>query len=656
MAIIELNTLVPNDPTAADDNAAALVSVLAPGARIHIPAVVINGVYGVYHFSELDFGGGVHSLPPNVEIFGDGPDRTYIKYEPTNEALPLFDLAPGFSGSVIHDLQLIGPQPPGLGVPSRCMAIRMQPSRHNIVRDVWFYYFETAILHEGNFSGYSVIEQFMITGCTHGIKLHEASNAVLISAGRIVSAVKLTGSDPNGTAFPLKAETGAGIDIQGTNGSSGPGGGSGIVLSQVTIEDSHVCLRIVNSHDIVAIGCYFEPGYAKILVDGVLVPMPNTLEVPRKTLEIDAGSERISILGSVQSESDLFPPGDPFATQNWTPHYNFQAPEARGTIDTDAFRRTGTTYTNNAYGAATSGATAAHANHLRNGDMSRGATFWTAVGTLGVSTSQLAAHYVIGGRSLLLRSSATSTDHVFQDFVIDSGVRTITAIVRYRNLEASDKAAFRIDLATVDGLDVTTLGFYSDTDANSTDWRVRALTARFEGTPGGVQGPRTFRVRLYPYNVDGPGEALRTVIVDSVWVVEGEYAAPYRPYQEGIELLSGSDRTVMFSGPGVSANFGPAPIPGTVLVPRNAVGMVVEMSLKSTDASNTLTVLRVDDNTGGPEVHELVAMLSDRPTTTELTLPLIPGATPGPQWSLTGASSLNLVTYSVVLKGWIYRL
>jgi hypothetical protein len=70
-----------------------------------------------------------------------------------------------------------------------------------------------------------------------------------------------------------------------------------------------------------------------------------------------------------------------------------------------------------------------------------------------------------------------------------------------------------------------------------------------------------------------------------------------------------------------------------------------------------VTALQVNDNTGGTSaIHTVSAMLVNRTTTTELTLPLNPGATPAPQWTLSGASGTNLVTYSVVLKGWVYRL
>lgn len=652
MGILEVPNLVPNDATAADDNSTELVTALNMNPRVYIPE-------GNYYFGKLNFGG-THVLPANVEISGAGRDRTFMRYVIPGDDAPLFEFPTGPCNSVIRDLQLIGPVVPSLGSPARGRAIYINASHHNIIRDVWIYYFDTAIQVDGNtnsidFAGYTVVEYFAITGCTFGIKLLEASNAVLLSAGRIVSSVALTGDGPNHDQLPLKGETGVGIDIVGTNGSSGPGGGSGIVISQVTVEDTPISLRIADSHDIVVIGCYFEPGYAKMKVNNEFVPMPNELTVPRKTHEIDAGSERISILGTVQSESDVFVPGDPTATENWTPYTNFQALEARGSIDTDAFRRTGSSFKSNGYGAATSGATAAHANHIRNGDMSRGTQFWTPVGSLAVGSADGPTHHVIGGRSLLLRSSANSGDHVFQDFVVDAGIRAITAVVRYRPFDDSVKAAFRIDIATVDGMNVTPLGFYSDTNPASTGWRVRGLTARFDGTLTQLQGPRTFRVRLYPYNVDGAGLENQNVLVDSVWVVDGEYAAPYRPYQEGIELLSGSDRTVLLSSVNSSSNFTAAT--PTLSYPANAVGMIVEMAIKSSNSSTVVTALQVNDNTGGPSaIHTVSAMLSNRTTTTELTLPLNPKATPPPQWTLSGASAGNLVTCSVVLKGWVYRL
>jgi hypothetical protein len=365
----------------------------------------------------------------------------------------------------------------------------------------------------------------------------------------------------------------------------------------------------------------------------------------------------------VQSEPAVSQPEDPIATQFYTPTYVAQVPEARGVADPDSFRGTGITlYTNGAHGSSRNGATAAHTNRLRNGDMSRGPLFWTTVGaTLGVAEAVGSTNYVIGRRSIQLTSSNVSDDHVYQEFSIDAGVRSITVMVRYRVVLPAATAAFRLDLATWNGAAATLLGFYSDTDNVSTGWRVRSLTARFEGTLTGVQGPRTFRVRLYPFNVDGLGTPGRVVVVDSVWLVDGEYAAPYRPYQEGVELLSGSDRVVLFNGVDATASAGPTGIPTSIRVPSNAVGMVTEMSISGSQASGTTTTLTVNDQLGTDPVRVVHAMVSNRPTLIEYTVPLIPATDmvlggSNVLWSMAGASGTNLVTYSVRLKAWVYRL
>ena len=202
---------------------------------------------------------------------------------------------------------------------------------------------------------------------------------------------------------------------------------------------------------------------------------------------------------------------------------------------------------------------------------------------------------------------------------------------------------------------VTQLGFYADTDAVGTAWRIRGVSARFEGTLTGVQGPRRFRVRLYPYNVDGAGTLGRQVIIDSVWLVDGEYASPYRPYQEGVEVLNGDDRLVLFSGTNVNAPMGPVGIPASVRVPSNAVGAVLEVSISGSQATSTTTTLVLDDNTGVDDTRSVHAFASGRPTIVEYTVPLTTGGT-NLQMSMTGASGANLVTYAVRLKAWIYRL
>jgi len=150
-------------------------------------------------------------------------------------------------------------------------------------------------------------------------------------------------------------------------------------------------------------------------------------------------------------------------------------------------------------------------------------------------------------------------------------------------------------------------------------------------------------------------------VIDSVWLVDGEYAAPYRPYGESIELLSGSDRVVFFDGIDAIASAGPTGIPAAIRVPSNAVGMITEMSISGSQASGTATTLTVNDQLGTDSVRVVHAMVSNRPTIVEYTVPLAP-ATDLVQggsnvlWSMAGASGLNLVTYSVRLKAWVYRL
>jgi hypothetical protein len=660
---------IPNSLADKGTNAQAFRTALTLGFnRIRIPE-------GIWFIEEIMFNGNTW-LPANLEIFGDGREKSILIYRPTDNTIPAFDFTPDFVGqpvsrTILRDLQVIGPVEPSIGVQAEGIGVRMFRSQLNIVREVEIWKFAIGIdlgkepvpMDPVNFTGYTAIENFEINACTTGIRLRDASNGVLLKSGRILAAFGLIGSledpaDPESppTLLPIQKEIGVGIHIEGTNSASGPGGGSGVVISQVTVENSPLCLKIVNSHDIVVEGCYFEPGHA---TDGNGETLPNDIPHARRIYEVDTVSERIDILGTVISPSNLFDPIDPVASEHWTPIYNRQLPEARGIIDPDAFQASGLSQTNKVHGAGTNGATAAHANHIRNGDFSRGLMFWAVNSTTtGFATEQIGAtDSVVGGSSVRLVSSAQKTDHIAQDFVVDAGVRSITAMVRYR-IDTPDPAAFRVEIATVNGAIVTPIGFYSDTDASDLSlWRVRAVTARFEGTLGGIKGPRTFQIRLYPYNVDGAASPLRRVIVDSVWVVEGEYAAPYRPYQEGVEVLVGGNRSFLFQGANANAPAGPAGIPASVPVPSNAVGMVTEMMIRSTSASTVLTTLRVDDNTalGFDEVRDVVAFVNNRPTITEYTVPLL-GSGTGPTWSMLGATGGNLVTYSVRLKAWIYRM
>lgn len=644
------------------------LALTASNDRIHIPE-------GLWYFEEIMFNGN-EWLPANLEIFGDGREHTVLRYVPTVDTIPFFFFAPEFgpnppSRTILRDLQIIGRVSPGIGVPAVGTGVRMYRSHLNIVREVEIWNFElgielgkTLVMGDpGLFTGYTAIENFEISGCETGIRLFNASNGVLLKSGRILGAATLIGSlsdpkDPNSppTALPITLERGIGIHIEGTNSVAGPEGGSAVVISQVTVENSPICLKIANSHDIVVEGCYFEPDAARDPVTFEIVGNPN--KYARKVTEIDTISERIALIGTVQSEPDLFAVNDPVKTEDWTPLYAERAPEARGVIDLDTYHGTGASFTSNVYGASYNGATAAHVNHIRNGDFSRGMKFWTlSTGAILVVTEQIGTtDCVIGGSSLMLGSSTQKTDHIAYEFVVDDGVRAITAMIRYR-LATPAPAAFRVEICTVNGALVTPIGFYSDSDASGTDWRLRALTARFDGTLNGVKGPRKFQIRLYPFNVDGAAVSGKRVVIDSVWVVDGEYAAPYRPYQEGIEVLSGAERLVLFSGTSAIVGAGPSGIPATVRVPPNAVGMITEMSIMGVNASGSLTTLRVDDNTGGgaADVRDLVAMVSNRATLIEYTVPLL-GSGTGPQWTMLGALAANAVTYSVRLKAWIYRL
>lgn len=635
-----------NDLATRQANALAFRNALASGARrISVPA-------GIWYFQEIMYLGNVW-LPGNIEIFGEGRERTILIYSPTNDTIPAFQFISGsapLSRGLIRDLQLIGRVTPSLGVPAVGIGIRLLNTQLNCLRDLEIWNFEVGVDFPAGFTGYTAIERFEINGCQTGIRMRDGTNGLLLSSGRILGSIFQTGTGVPPTSPPYTAEVGIGIDIEGTTGASGPGGASGVVISAVQIETAPICLRIVRSRDIAVLGCYLEPGNRST---------PNTITGIRRTTEIDAESERIALVGNLQSQPTISDPADPIPSQDQTPNSVSQVPEARGVTDLDSFRRTGLTFTDRGNGGSRHGATAAHANRIRNGDMSRGALFWSTVGaTLGVTEVFAAADYVIGQRSLRLTSSNVSADHIYQDVTIDAGVRSITAMVRYRAL-LPGAVAFRIELATVTGSPpsevVTPLGFYSDTDAVDAGWRIRSLSSRFEGTLTGVQGPRRFRVRLYPHNVDGAGVANRQVIVDSVWLTDGEYAAPYRPYQDGIELLSGDDRVVLFTGTSVNAPVGPTGIPGSVRVPPSAIGMLTEMSISGTQASSTTTTLSVDDNTGTDDTRTIHAFISDRPTVVEYTVPLLQGGT-NVQWSMGGASAGNLVTYSVRLKAWIYRL
>jgi hypothetical protein len=238
--------------------------------------------------------------------------------------------------------------------------------------------------------------------------------------------------------------------------------------------------------------------------------------------------------------------------------------------------------------------------------------------------------------------------------VLDSGLRSITVNVRYRLMSAGTNG-FRIEL--LDVVSGTVLGYYSDASAGggSSTWQIRSLTGRFEGLAGGVQGPRTMRVRIYPFFRTDAAPAGQQVLVDSVWLVDGEYAAPYRPYTEGIEILRGDDRQLLVNQTGTAAQ-----VPTALVfnrVPSNAVGVILDVRLSAASGSTIHTYVTLDDNEGGAFQQERVlsAPANGRWALTDTLLPLAPGAG-NIQWSLVGPVAGNTTTLTIRLKAWVLRM
>jgi hypothetical protein len=642
---------VPDDPGSATLNAKAIAAAFESGRlRVVVPA-------GDWYYAELSIFSN-NWLPDNAELFGEGRERSFLHYAPDDiaTAAPAIQFSPKASSrTMLHDLTILGPPPkdpkedppPPYGSPDVSplnTGLKLFRSGFGMVYNVSIWHFAVGIdldpapdaMTPTAFTGVTAIEHFEITGCPTGIKMRDATNGVYIASGRILYAVKLTGD-------PVTAEEGIGIDIQGTYGPVGPGGGNAVVISQVTIEPAVICIRIENSHDISVIGCYFEPGKTEFESEG----LPQ-----RRMVEIDEASERLVFLGNVMSNPDI----NGVPEQDWTPVNVLQVPESRGVIDLHAFADSGDAHKVNGFGAGIHGATAAHANHIRNGDMSRGTMYWNLVGIGAVSMSA----GVVGKSSLMLVSSSTVTHHMAQDFMVDHGVRSITANVRYRFSEpiVADKSAFRIELVLLEGdpETETVIGFYTDTDPDPSAWRLRSLTARFDGSAGGVVGPRKFRIKLYPYHVNvGPGVANQFILMDSVWVVDGEYAAPYRPYIEGLEVLPDDKRLNLFLGLNTHTNLSPSSIAAGTPIPANAVGMITEVSIEGSDATATDTFVRIvdDSGTGGPgETRTIHAYVDGRPTVVEYTVPL----NGTPTWETVGAGGSNAISYHIRVKAWIYRL
>lgn len=627
---------IPGGAGFANVNAIAFRSALATGSRrIFIPA-------GSWWFNELILAPN-QWLPFGVEVFGEGVNLTVLNYLPVVDTVPFFKAYPGsstppYARSTFHDFTVYGRVTPAVNTPPVGTAFDLDNALFVRIRDVNIWYFDTAVsFNQGvslTYSAYHVIERFEVNGCATGIRMGQSSNGLTIQNGRVWSSVvQYDGSSSGGAR-----EVGTGIDISGVVGTTGPAGGTGVVISQVVVEGTPLCVRIRNCSDLSIIGCYFEPGLTGAGFG----------TARRRILDIDAVSERLHIVGCETSETS-----NPGAAETWTPTYANSPPEARTALEQDSFPGSGTgpNYRVNGYGAGLHGATAANANRIKNADMSRGTLFWPTANAFG-GTQIVDSSSVISGASLRLTVGTNPTFHMSQDFVLNAGLRSVTVCVRYRLLTPGVNA-FRFDLFDV--ATSTTLGFFSDTSSASTFWQTRALTGRFDGLAGGVTGPRTLRVRIYPYNGSG-ALAAQQVLIDSVWLIDGEYSAPYRPYAEGIEMLRGNDRVIFLSFTNRDIPYPPTSIlPGP---PANAVGVIVEMRIRSTAAASNLTYLTVDDNEGSSQTRDLYAYANNRWSMTDYLLPITPGAVPAlqPQWSMTGANAGNLVDLEVRAKAWILRL
>ena len=625
--IVDFGAIPDNSNAAAiQGNAQAFRAALDSGARrIAIPA-------GTWYFEEIMYQGNPW-LPMGVEIFGQGREgQTILIYRPTDSAIPAFAFAPSsptvIARSTLRDFRLHGPVANAIDTPPRGIGISLDQSQYNHVRDVAIWDFDIGIeLSAGvtPYSGNNTIERFEVNTCRTGVFVGDHTNACTLENGRIFYALVLySNMDPGGPR-----EEGIGVDIAGTMGLVGPQGAQGFTMSGVNIEASPLCLRVATSMGVSVQGCYLEPGNIE---EG---------ETRRRSIHVDAATMGLTIEGTLFSEPDV-----PFGEWNWTPTYVELPPESRGVVDVPQAPQSGSAYAINAYGGAISGATAAKSNLLKNSDMSRGAMFWTS-SPLPPTVTPNQTPFVTGGASTRLTVAVTTTEHIYQDFVVDSGVRTVTVGFRYRILDPGINA-FRVDL--YERSSDTRLGFFSDTGSGPTRWRTRSLTGRFDGL--GTAGPKTLRVRVFPYDGDAADLSGQRVLIDSIWLVEGEYAASYRPHTDGVELLAGDDREQFFSGT-TNALVGPvAAMPAQV--PSNAIGMTVEMWVQGSDATASPSILRVDDQSGALTTRDVHAFVDGRPTVIEYTLPLVPGALP--EWSVLGAQPGNTVTYSVRLKAWILRL
>jgi hypothetical protein len=619
--IADFGALPGTDGTNASANATAIINALAASTKVAIPATLPGEFYA---FSEIG------TLPAGVELFGQGPTRTHLRYYPAGALPPpALRFAPTFSRGRLYGFRLNGP----IVYPNSTeTGISFEESQFNWVHDVWIEDFAVGVTFNTNaaagYSAHNVLERFEIQRITGtGVFLGDGSNAETVGPGRCQYVINSAGT--------------AGVSIYLAGSFTlplGVGGPNGIVVRSVACDTAFECLRIANSRGVLVTGCFFEP---------------NNGSPARRMINIDAASEDVNLIGNAFS-----PPGPPPNEADQTPVFVQQVPEARSpALEGPSFPALGY-FNQRTQGASTSGATAAGWNRIKNADMSRGVWGWPTAETMGgglQATVPGSANYVIGGRSTRLTVGTNPLFHMYQDFVLESGVRSVTVGVRYRLLTTGTNA-FRFDLFDV--ASSTRLGFYSDTAAGggTTTWKIRSLTGRFEGLTGGVQGPRTLRVRIYPYNHSSVQPAGQQVLIDSVWLVDGEYAAPYRPYSEGIELLRGDDREIFYQGTVNAATLTVALLPTNV--PANAVGMIVEVRIRGTASATTTTYMRIDDNEGNAgtqQVRELYAQNNNRWVMTDYHMPITPGGIL-PQWQVIGGTVTNTVDYAVRLKAWVLRM
>ncbi|MEZ4449672.1 MAG: hypothetical protein R3B09_09340 [Nannocystaceae bacterium] len=242
-------------------NAAAFRRALAASRRIVIPA-------GLWNLAEILFDDDPW-LPPEVEIFGEGPTQSVLVYQPVDPSVPLFWFRPDTQSparSTIRDLRLHGPVVPCIDVPPVGIGVSFEQALNCRVRDVSLWYFEVGVEFSRGvapYSGYNVLERFEINACRTGIRARDTTNGNTIQNGRIFYSLyqesEEGGENPTCVARTVVAESGIGIDIEGTTSPWGPAGSSGLLVQGVQIETAVTCVRVVNAHQTTISGGYFEP-------------------------------------------------------------------------------------------------------------------------------------------------------------------------------------------------------------------------------------------------------------------------------------------------------------------------------------------------------------------------------------------------------------